>query len=662
MAPENCMLANTKILIRPSIELMGRFRYRQKMAALGFFLLIPLAVFLLLLVSRINYRLTLERSKGDGLVYVSHLLKLLQDVQQHRGLSAAYLSGGKGFKRLLYEKEQAVQQDIKELDAVDKLYGKKFGSSAGWRQIKQKWQNLLSSGHAVSGLTGLQGGNVYKNGASASIEAHTDMINDILSLISNVTGSSGLVLGVRRDSFYLVDAVSDKLPLAFENAGRIRALGLNILITGATGKRQRSEAAVFSSLVRLSLNRVQEDLRRAIDANPRIGPDLEPFTAGLASTADEFDVISQELSGGRVSVAASQFYSAMTNTINSGYLLASQVMMVLDKMAARSQIRLAAERDVLVIAALMSFLFIFYMYLGTSISILDSLNALVAASRRMALGDLDAKVPVSTRDEMALVAASFNDMAGNLKEQTENLRAKTDQLQESNLELDRFASIASHDLQEPLIALASNLKLLERRMRDADQDAKALLEDSLSVAGRMQNLVRNLLQYSRAGSRAGDKAASFEKIESMAALRSALVSLSALVEESGALVTYGELPAVPADPVQLSQLFQNLISNAIKFRGQAPPEVYISAEKSGVEWVFSVKDNGKGIAPEHTGRIFEMFFRAPGGGQVRGSGIGLATCKKIVERHGGRIWVESVPGEGSVIRFTIPEIILKTNP
>ena len=165
----------------------------------------------------------------------------------------------------------------------------------------------------------------------------------------------------------------------------------------------------------------------------------------------------------------------------------------------------------------------------------------------------------------------------------------------------------------------------------------------------MQSLIRNLLDYARVDTRSMD----FEQIDATVILNQALASLNALLDESGAVVNYDTLPEVTADPVLLSQVFQNLIGNAIKFRGEEPPRINLSAKKEERKWLFSVSDNGIGIPHEQTDRIFEVFQRSHDKSKYQGTGIGLAICKKIIEHHGGRIWVESEPGKGSTFFFTI---------
>lgn len=234
---------------------------------------------------------------------------------------------------------------------------------------------------------------------------------------------------------------------------------------------------------------------------------------------------------------------------------------------------------------------------------------------------------------------------------TADAERRARELERSNGELEQFAYVASHDLQEPLRMVASYVQLLERRYKDKlDADAGEFIGYAVEGAQRMQGLINDLLAYSRVGSRG--KAVSAVDLE--AVLSSTLSNLTVAIDEAGARVTHDPLPTVPGDAVQLGQLLQNLIGNAIKFRGERPPLVHVAAERKGDEWVCSVRDNGIGIDPEYAGRIFLIFQRLHARSAYPGSGIGLAVCKKIMERHGGRIWVESVSGEGATFFFTLP--------
>ncbi|MGA8808103.1 MAG: ATP-binding protein, partial [Thermoanaerobaculia bacterium] len=248
-----------------------------------------------------------------------------------------------------------------------------------------------------------------------------------------------------------------------------------------------------------------------------------------------------------------------------------------------------------------------------------------------------------------LVTAAIRDISVR-NEAATHLLQKLDELKRSNEELEQFAYIASHDLQEPLRMVASYTQLLSRRYKGKlDSDADEFIAFAVDGANRMQGLIQDLLAYSRVGTQGRE----LRETSSEAALNQALSNLGRAIEESSAVVAHGELPDVLADDVQLVQLFQNLVGNAIKYQNPGVPRIDVSAAMRGGKWTFSVKDNGLGIEPKYFDRIFGMFQRLHKREEFSGTGIGLAICKKIVERHGGTISVESQPGEGSTFRFAL---------
>ena len=307
---------------------------------------------------------------------------------------------------------------------------------------------------------------------------------------------------------------------------------------------------------------------------------------------------------------------------------------------------------------------------GGNVFVLNRVRALLRATERLSQGDLQARTDATSgSSELHQLAHAFNSMADSLERRVAEreraqaaLKALNEQLEErvtertlelrrSNEDLEQFAYVASHDLQEPLRMVTSYLQLLRKRYQGKlDPDADDFIGFAVDGAERMQRLILDLLAYSRVGTRAK----AFEPTDGNAVLQDALMNLQVALQESGAVVTHSPLPTVWSDPVQLTQLFQNLIGNGLKFRAEKPPTVRIEAKREENLWHFSIADNGIGIASKDFERIFIIFQRLHGRQRYPGTGLGLAICKKIVERHGGRMWVESQPGQGATFHFTIP--------
>jgi PAS domain S-box-containing protein len=237
------------------------------------------------------------------------------------------------------------------------------------------------------------------------------------------------------------------------------------------------------------------------------------------------------------------------------------------------------------------------------------------------------------------------------KRTEEELSRTLEELKYSNAELEQFAYVASHDLQEPLRMVSSYLQLLAKRYQGKlGSDADDFIGFAVDGAKRMQTLINDLLALSRVGTRG--KPLTLTSCEE--AIEEAIANLQIAIQESAAVITHATLPPVQGDPTQLVQLFQNLLGNALKFRGPEPPCIHVSVRHAAHEWVFAVCDNGIGIDPKFADRIFVIFQRLHDRSSYPGTGIGLAICKRIIQRHGGRIWVESQTGEGATFYFTLP--------
>jgi len=272
------------------------------------------------------------------------------------------------------------------------------------------------------------------------------------------------------------------------------------------------------------------------------------------------------------------------------------------------------------------------------------------------------RIGISSRDEIGGLSRTMEDLSDAIgayrreltewnRQLEEKIKERTRDLERSNAELEQFAYVASHDLQEPLRSVSGFLQLLEKRYEtELDEDALRYIQRAVGASKRMQEMIQSLLAYSRIGT----KGQPFRDVDCNEVVRKVLENLKDAVTRENADVSCGPLPVVPGDEIQLIQLFQNLVSNALKYNKETVPEVRIRAEERDRNWLFAVEDNGIGIDPRFSERIFQIFQRLHGRTEYSGTGIGLAVCRKIVERHNGEIWAEPGSDRGSVFRFTLP--------
>jgi signal transduction histidine kinase len=282
-------------------------------------------------------------------------------------------------------------------------------------------------------------------------------------------------------------------------------------------------------------------------------------------------------------------------------------------------------------------------------SVVRPVLTVAEASRKLAEGDMSARVPPIRDDEIGDLARAFNSMADSLEASSDALAERSRELERSNRELEQFASVTSHDLQAPLATISMYAQLLEQRHSRELNGGQQLVEGINQATVKARTLIRDLLEYSRAGR--GELLN--EPVEMKDVAGEALEMLAGPIEQSGADVTVEELPVILGDARKLRQVFLNLISNALKF-AEDIPVVRVSAEVQGNTAIFAVTDNGIGMDPAQAERIFQPFHRLHGEEEYPGTGIGLAVCERIIEQHGGRIWAQSVPGQGSTFRFTLP--------
>ena len=324
----------------------------------------------------------------------------------------------------------------------------------------------------------------------------------------------------------------------------------------------------------------------------------------------------------------------------------------------------------LIVLAVVSVLALSGTYFMSDKLIVSPVRRLIAMTRRVTAGDLQARSDIHGSGEIDSLGRSLNEMTealevrnhqredaeSRLREANERLQRSIAELKRSNTDLEQFAYVASHDLQEPLRMVSSYTQLLAQRYRDQlDADANDFIDFAVDGAHRMQALIDDLLEFSRVGT----KGMPFDAVDMNEVVQRVERDLQLRLEETNGTLTYDTLPPVQGDEIQLQQLLQNLVTNSLKFRGDAPPRVHVSASEHEGGWRFEVQDNGIGIPPEQADRIFVIFQRLHSRERYTGNGIGLSIGKRIVERHSGSIWVEPRPEGGSVFCFTLPKLVAK---
>lgn len=448
--------------------------------------------------------------------------------------------------------------------------------------------------------------------------------------------------------------ISDtKIPLASDAGQTVRLVGITRDITA---RREIAEALQQRNRELMLLNRANQALTSTIKLERVLGILLQEAAQLLEVAACSIWLIDRETS----ELTCREACGLKSDTVRgwrlpkgegiAGWVAENKVS--LNVPDAQSDERHFREVDQETGLTLHSILCIPLQTKGTVIGVLQ-----IADTEPDRFGPDDQELAESLGMSAAVAIANARLYEAAQQELTERKRAeealaqKATELSSLNAELNQFFFVSSHHLQEPVRSIVSYLQLLQRRYEGKlGQDADEFISYAVNGALRMRELINAQIAYSHIGKHGR----TFMPTDCSAAVDSVISGFAPIIEQHGAEVTRGELPSVSGDANQLMQLFHHLIDNAIKFHRADPPQVHIDAEEQGDQWVFSVRDNGMGIAPQYFDRIFKVFQQLHKRDEYPGTGIGLAICKRIVERHGGLIWVESTPGEGSVFRFTLP--------
>ncbi len=590
--------------------MFNKLSIRQRLAVLTVAFLIPVLALLYFLVREQSLAIDFARKEIAGIEYLRVMRPLLADLLAQRDFRMAVRAGDQGRAADLDRSSISVGQRFENAKRVSGTLSMPLVSTRQIESIQQVWRDGARS--------------------SATTDAtDTAVIEETLRHIVAVGNESNLVLDPDVDSYYCMDAVIFKLPKLLTEISDARGQSFQVLkglapTAAGLDARQREALQALGVSLREARVAMHDNIEFGLRSNAEVDRQLGPR---FRETETRIERLIGTLTGTmQVTPGADELFTQMGSAIEGTFGTYDASLDVLKELI---DIRIAGFQR----RRIISFSIVIP-------SLIVGLWIIFLLQRYME----------SRNQELSQALNLYNQVIQELEVSVTKYEEQTEELARSNSDLQQFAYVASHDLQEPLRIVSSYAQLFEQRYKSVvDEKGQKWIFYMVDASKRMQRLIEDLLAYSRVGTKAKEPA----PVDSRKCAQDALANLRLAIERSGAEVTLDGLPHVMADNQQLTQLFQNLIGNALKYRGEDAPRIHIGGVSDGTRWRFSVRDNGIGIEPRFNDRIFGLFQRLHERGKYEGTGIGLAICKKIVERHGGTIWVDSNQEKGTTFHFTL---------
>jgi signal transduction histidine kinase len=593
--------------------MFNQLTIRERLMVLSAAFLIPVVALLYFLVDEQSLAIDFARKELAGIEYLRAMRPLMADLLEQRDLRVVVRATGDASRTEdLDRRIEAVDRSFEVTRRASRTLSIPLVSTTQIDSIHQLW---------IAGA----------RSRTATGATDTSVLAESLRHIVAVGNESNLVLDPDVDSYYCMDAVIFKLPKLLTELSDARGQAFETL-SGAAGDadaatRQREMLQALAVALREALDAAADNIDFGFRANAtvegRLGPRFREIEARVEGLIAALSGASPE------PPRAEALYADITTAIDGTFATYDATLDALQQLVEARVLRFQ-QRQILSFSIVIPGLIV-------------GLWVVVLLHR-----DMEGR-----NKELSAANTQSTHLIQELEVAVGKYEAQTQELARSNSDLQQFAYVASHDLQEPLRIVSSYAQLFEQRYKgQVDEKGQKWIFYMVDASKRMQALIEDLLMYSRVGTKAKEPA----PVDSGLCVDTALANLRLAIQRSGADITRDPMPAVVADGLQLTQLFQNLVGNAIKYRDDSrPPAVHIGAELNHDALChFSVRDNGIGIDPRFHDRIFGLFQRLHERGKFEGTGIGLAVCKKIVERHGGTIWVESEQGRGSIFHFTLP--------
>jgi signal transduction histidine kinase/CheY-like chemotaxis protein len=647
------------VFFKPATLLMSRLKYPQKFVLIGLLLVLPLFAVMNEFLVQINKDVNFATKEQIGLVYNKSVVNFLRAFQQYTAYSIAAEGNDAAFKDLMNQKQAEVDAAAADIDVVDKQLNKELGMGNKWQVVKQTWQALRDNKMDLT--------------VDEKIESFTKFNGSIRALVTVVGNNSNLILDPDIDSYYLMDTVITKIPLISDYLSQIRNYGVDAANIGKLTIQGGARLNVLSSVVQSTTQANVDGFDFAFKFNQPLKERLQENVGDNSTSIAVFlgnldsDLISKSGLNDQstpnpqpITVKPADYYDAATQTIDRGFALYDQVSPALNDLLEARINRFVTRRSLVVAFAAVALLTTVYLFIGFYIAVNQTIADLDHASQRMIHGDMNGDFKVSSKDELAQVAISFNNIA-------KELVAARDQALEANYAKSRFLANMSHELRTPLNAVIGYSELIEEELTDrGDDEFVPDLKKIQAAATHLLALINDILDLSKI--EAGKMDLYLEKIDVPKMIQDVVSTVTPLVEKnSNNLVVNAadDLGMMRSDLTKTRQVLFNLLSNASKFTEQGTITFTAKREnRSGIDWiVFSVTDSGIGMTDEQMSKLFKEFSQADASTTRKygGTGLGLAISKKFCQMMGGDISVSSVEGKGSTFTVEIPATVIKAD-
>ncbi len=632
-------------LFVPAIRLMNRLRYPQKFLLVGLLLLLPLLLVMYEYIGAVNNVIDFASKEQLGLVYNAPVIKFLDDIQQHRGIASAYLSGDQSFKAQLSAKEADIEADIAAVDTVDARLGATLNETVSWKRIKSRWQNIKLQSQST------------QMKAIDSFNAHTALNGDVLVFITEIGNNSNLILDPNIDSYYFMDSVITKLPAMAEYMAQLRGYGLMATASKTLSPEDQTRFNIYAGLARSTLNSSVRSYGYAFTVNDslqnRMQGDIKTYADQVNSFLDNINRTFITTLDNVPTTDSNSFFDLATQSINGVFKLYGTTSDALNGLLSTRIDRNVVQRNVVLIFALFVLALVIYLFIAFYLAVRQAINSLDVATQRMIGGHTEQAFVLDSQDELAQVAISFNNIA-------RELLGARDQALESNRAKSVFLANMSHELRTPLNAVIGYSELIQEECEDSGQTEYVPdLKKIQAAAKHLLSLINDILDLSKI--EAGKMDIYLEVIDVPKMLNEIETTVLPLIQKNENTLDIQcepDLGMMRADLTKVRQVLFNLLSNASKFTQKGVVVLTAARETIGaVDWmIFTVKDSGIGMTQEQMSKLFKDFSQADSSTTRKygGTGLGLSISKRFCQMLGGDIFVDSEPNVGSTFTVRLP--------